>query len=184
MLEHSPARFDVREVLFALIFAAALLQQAMLTPDAFQGAMTDAQVELADQAAGAEGGKRWAKLDELPLDGGGSLMRLAVARAGEFMQAGGAVLLEAAQPFAHRGDGGQEEPRGGFDAALLSAFHQTEAMVVGVFHFPKQVEIAGGGHRPAILAARAARLLPPPPGGQFFPPPRADAFQSRQGDTM
>jgi hypothetical protein len=39
LLEQSPARFDVCKIL-ALIFSAAFFQQAMLTPDTFQGAVT------------------------------------------------------------------------------------------------------------------------------------------------
>jgi hypothetical protein len=49
LLEQSPLRFDVREVLFALIFLPAFFQQTVLPPDAFQGAMGDGQVELANR---------------------------------------------------------------------------------------------------------------------------------------
>ncbi len=40
------------EVLLALIFALAFLQQTVLAPDALQGTMTEGEVELADEAAG------------------------------------------------------------------------------------------------------------------------------------
>ncbi len=49
-----------------------------------------------------------------------------------------------------------------------------EAMVVDVFHFTDQIEIASG-----LYAQRAARLLPSPPGGEFFPTPGTDAVQFR-----
>jgi hypothetical protein len=53
-------------------------------------------------------------------------------------------------------------------------------MVVGVFHFTNQIEIASGAVLATGLYARlASRLLPPLPGGEFFPPPRTDAFQPR-----
>src|SRR5581483_11514048 len=56
LLEQSPAGLDVRQVLFALVFAAAFADEAMYAPDAFQGAVADGQIELADEAARAEGG--------------------------------------------------------------------------------------------------------------------------------
>jgi hypothetical protein len=60
------------------------------------------------------------------------------------------VLLITAQPLAHGGHGGSEEPGGGFDATLLGAFHQTKTMVIGVFHLTNQIEIAGRGHGPGF----------------------------------
>jgi hypothetical protein len=39
LLKQSPLCFEVREVLFAVIFTAALLDQAVGAPDALQGAM-------------------------------------------------------------------------------------------------------------------------------------------------
>jgi hypothetical protein len=65
LLKQGPLRLDVREVLFALIFAAALLDQAMRAPDALQGAMGNGQIEFPDQASGPEGGQGLAQLDEL-----------------------------------------------------------------------------------------------------------------------
>jgi len=47
LLEDAPGGFDVGKVLFALIFATALVQQAVLAPDAFQGAVAEGQIELA-----------------------------------------------------------------------------------------------------------------------------------------
>src|SRR6266478_6491699 len=55
LVEQRPGSFDVREVLLALIFPAAF-QQAVRAPDALKSAMTDGQIELADQWARAEGG--------------------------------------------------------------------------------------------------------------------------------
>lgn len=65
LLEQGPLRFDVREVLLALIFSAAFPQQPMFAPDALERAMADGQAELPDQAARAEGGKSFAEFDEL-----------------------------------------------------------------------------------------------------------------------
>src|ERR1700680_2443292 len=65
------------------------------------------------------------------------------------------MLLETTKPLANGGDGGGEQLRGGFDTALLGAFHQPQAMVVGVVHLTHQIEIpSGGGHRDRILHAR------------------------------
>jgi len=82
--------------------------------------MTDGEVEFADQTARAEGGQSLAQLDQLGFEDGGSSVRLAVAGARLIEQAGRAVLLEAAQPFADRGHGGGEEPRRGFDPRSLA----------------------------------------------------------------
>jgi hypothetical protein len=60
LLAQRPLRFDVREVLLALIVPVTFFQQAMLAPDALQRARTDGQVELADQTARTEGGKSFA----------------------------------------------------------------------------------------------------------------------------
>jgi len=60
LLEQGPLTFDVREILLARIFLLAFFQQAVLAPDALERPVADGQVELADQAAGAERGKRFA----------------------------------------------------------------------------------------------------------------------------
>ena len=49
------------------------LHQAVLAPDAFQSAMADGQIELADQAASAESGQGFAQLDQLASAAGGVL---------------------------------------------------------------------------------------------------------------
>ena len=118
LLKHRPLRFDVGQILFALIFAAAFFHQAVLTPDAFQRAVADGQIELADQAASAEGGQGLTQLDQRRFQSGRCFQRLSMTSAGVLRQAGRAVLLETAPPFADGGHGGGEEPRGGFDAAL------------------------------------------------------------------
>ncbi len=38
LLETEPTGFDVRQVLFALVFSAAFFEQAVLAPDALQSA--------------------------------------------------------------------------------------------------------------------------------------------------
>src|SRR5260221_1793791 len=161
-MKQGQLRFDVREILFALVFFLTLVEQAVLPPDAFEGTMRDGQIELADEAPRAEGWKSFAKLDELARGGRGSFLSLVMTSAGEREQPGRATLLEAAQPFADRGHGGSEEPRGGLDAALFGAFHQPQAMVVSVFHLTHQIEIAGGSrHGAAILSAARRPALPP-----------------------
>jgi len=64
LLEQRPLRFDVREVLLALIFFLSFFQQAVRAPDAFQGAMADGQIELADKAAGTEREQGSAQFDD------------------------------------------------------------------------------------------------------------------------
>ena len=164
MLEQCPLRFNVREVLLALIFAAAFFHQAMLAPDAIERIVADAQIEFADQAVGAEGWQSFAKLEHLSFNMGRSLVGLTVPCPALLAQAGRAVLLEAAQPFANRGHGGGEQPCGGLDADPLGALHQPQAMVVGVFHLTHQIEITGGRSHdlPILLVAR--RPAHPPAG--------------------
>jgi hypothetical protein len=100
LLEQRPGSFDVREVLLALVFAAAFFQQTVFAPDALQSAMADGQIELPDETAGAEGRKGFAEFDELRFCGRRSFLGLLMASAGKCQQAGRAVLLETAQPFA------------------------------------------------------------------------------------
>ncbi|MFZ3277451.1 MAG: hypothetical protein WA182_11170 [Candidatus Sulfotelmatobacter sp.] len=150
LLEKSPLGFDVREVLLALIFSAAFFEQAVLTPDALQGAMADGQIELADEAPGAESGKRFAQLDQLSFGGRRSFLRLVMTNAGKSEQARRAVLLKAPQPLADGGHSGGKETRGGLDAALLGALDEAQTMVVGVFQFTHQIEITGGGSNLSI----------------------------------
>ncbi len=57
LLKDTPSGLDVGEVLFALVFAPALVQQTVLAPDAFQGAMAEREIELANEAARAESGQ-------------------------------------------------------------------------------------------------------------------------------
>src|SRR5689334_5207488 len=158
LLKQGPAGFDVCQVLFSLVFAAALLDQAVHAPDAAQGAVADGEVELADQAASAEGGQSLAQLDQLGFGSRRSFVRLMVTSARLPDEAGRAVLLEAAQPLADGGHSGGKESRRGFDAPLLGAFDQPQAMIVGVwFHFTNQIEVTGR-HGPGILTAKVRRL--------------------------
>jgi len=162
LLEQRPGSFAVREILLTLIFPAAFFQQTVLTPDALESAMADGQIELADQAARAEGGQRFAKLDKLRFGGWRSFLSLVMTSAGECHQAGRAALLKAPQPFADGGHGGSEESRRGLDAALFGALDQPQTMVVGVFHLTHQIEIAGGSsHDATILTAARRPALPP-----------------------
>lgn len=56
------------QVLFALIFAAALVEQGVLPPNAFQGAMAEGEIELADEPAGPESEQLLAQGHHLLLD--------------------------------------------------------------------------------------------------------------------
>ena len=134
LLEQRPLRLDVREVLLALIFPLAFFQQPMFPPDAFQRAMRDWQVELANEPPRAEGVQRFAEFDKLGFGRGRCFLCLMMTSAGERDQPGRTALLKAAQPLADRGHGGSEEPRRWFNPTLLGAFHESQAMVVGVFH--------------------------------------------------
>jgi len=123
LLKQGPGRLDVGQVLFALVFTAAFFDQAVLMPDAFQSVMADGQIELPNQAAGAEGGQGLAQFDQPRFPGQRRLVRLMAACARLSGQAGRPLLLEAAQPLADGGHRGEEEPRGGLDAALFGALH-------------------------------------------------------------
>ena len=174
----------MREVLLALVFAAAFFHQAVLPPDTLPCVMTDAQVEFADQASGAERGQRFAQLDQLRFPRRGRFVGLQMTRARLRQQSARALLLETAQPFANRGHGGGKQSRSGLDTALSSALDQPQTMVVGVFHLTHQIEIAGeSSHDAAIVSV--ARCLALPPARQ--PSPFASSHSSiqlRQGDTM
>src|SRR3990172_9400865 len=115
LLEQPPSGFDGGEVLLALIFSPALFQQAVGSPDALQGAMTERQIELADQATGSEGGELVPEFDHPPFNLRRGFAGLPVRRSRLLEQPRGALLLEAAQPFANRGDGGGEQPGGRLD---------------------------------------------------------------------
>jgi hypothetical protein len=160
LLEEPPGGFDRGQILLALIFPPAFGQEPMGAPDALEGAMAEGQVELADQAASAEGGQGVAQLDDATLDLRRGLVRLVMRGTRTLHQARGALLLVATQPLAHGGHSGSEEPGGGFDAASSGGLDQAQAMVVSVFHFTNQIEV-GGGHGGQILPAARRPALPP-----------------------
>ena len=81
----------------ALAFLASFLEQAVLAPHALKSAVADGKVELADQAARAEGGKSIAQFDQLPLDGRRSFEGLVMTSAEPSAKAGRAIPLEAAR---------------------------------------------------------------------------------------
>src|SRR6266581_6576655 len=164
LLKQGPLRFDVCQILLALVFAATLSDEPVLPPNALQCVVADPQVELTNQAAGAKGGQRFTEFEQLRFAVSGSLVRLAMPGAGPFCQPPWAELLVAAQPLADGGHGGGKEARRGLDAPLLGALHQTQAMVVSVFHFTHQIEIAGGSNHDAVILAAARRPALPPAG--------------------
>ena len=129
----------MREILFSLVFAAALVDQSVRAPDAFQSVMPNGQIEFANEAASAERGKGLAECEQGSLDGRGCLVRLVVSRPRVLGQARRSLLLEAAQPLADRGRGGGKQACGGLDAALPGTFDgkSLQTVVVGVFHFSR-----------------------------------------------
>jgi hypothetical protein len=116
----------------------------MLAPDAFQSAVAEREIELANQAAGPEGKQLLPQSDPLLLDLGAGLVGVMMRSSGEFDQTTRSLLLETAQPFADRERGGLEEASRGLDAPLSSRLDQTQAMIVGVSHLPNQYEVSGG----------------------------------------
>jgi hypothetical protein len=72
------------------------MRSRMLAPEAFQRAVADGQIELADEAARAKTVKRFAQLDELGFEGWRSFLVLMVPGTQAFEQAGRAAQLEAA----------------------------------------------------------------------------------------
>ncbi len=107
--------------------------------------MTERKVELPNKTTSSEGEQLLAECDDLLFDVGGSLAGLAMRGARNFDEAARSLLLITAQPLAHSGNGGLKQAGGGFDAALSSRLHQTQAMIVGVSHLANQDEV-GGGH--------------------------------------
>ncbi len=144
-LKDAPGGLAVGEVLCALILALAFSQPTVLAPDALPGTMAEGEIELADETASAEGKQALAQSDDLRFDVGGSLAGLVMRSAGQFEEAARPLLLIAAQPLAHGGDGGLKKTGGGLEASLSGRLNQTPTMIVGVSHLANQDEV-GGGH--------------------------------------
>src|SRR5258707_2220090 len=174
LLKDAPGGFDVGEVLFALIFALAFFQQTVLAPDAFQGTMAEGEIELANETASAEGEQPLAQSDDLLFDGGGSLAGLVMRSTGKFDQTAQSLLLIAAQPLAHGGDGGLKQAGGRLDTTLPSRLHQTQAMIVVVSHFTPQDEVKGR-HADGIVRPRWAATVG---GGKVEIPPKESTRDS------
>ena len=163
LLEEPPSGLNGGQVLLALIFTTAFFDQAVPVPDAFQGAMGKGQVELADQAARAEGGEFLAQGDHLLLDSTGCLLRLVMRRAGDLPQTVQTLLGEAPQPFAHGRHGGREIAGGPLDAVLAGILHQPQAMVIAIGHITNQVKVPDGRwHSPPIVKRFGGGLALPP----------------------
>ena len=144
LLKDAPSGLDVSQVLLALIFSAAFVQQAVLTPDTLQGTVAEREIELADETASPEGGQLLAQGDPLLLDFWGGFAGLMVGGAGECDEAARPLLLIAAQPFAHGGDRGLEQASRRLNATLARRVYEPQAMVIGVSHFSHQGEVRRG----------------------------------------
>jgi len=70
LLEQGPLRFDVCEVLLALIFFLPWFQQTMFAPDALHGHVAQRKIELTLEARRAEGGQLLTESQDLLLDRG------------------------------------------------------------------------------------------------------------------
>jgi hypothetical protein len=80
LLEEAPSGLDVGQILLTLILAPARRDQVVCVPDAFQGAMAERQLELADETTRAEGGELLAQSGDLLLDFRRSLAGLMMGR--------------------------------------------------------------------------------------------------------
>ena len=90
------------------------------------------------------------------------LVRAVVMSAAALQEAGRPLLLVAAQPLAHGGHGGLEQPGRGLDPVLAGMDYQAQAMVIRVLHLADQIEVGSRtGHGPPILRRRAELALPP-----------------------
>ena len=78
------------------------------------------QIELAAQPLGTEGRQLAAQLEDLLLAFSVDLVGTVMGGAGKFLESVQALGLVAPQPLAHRGQGGLEDSRRSFDAALAS----------------------------------------------------------------
>ena len=68
--------------------------------------MTEGKIDLPNETTSAESKQLLAERDDLRFDGGGSFAGLVMGSAGDFEEAARPLLLIAAQPLAHGGDGG------------------------------------------------------------------------------
>ncbi|HEX5481502.1 MAG TPA: hypothetical protein VFZ08_02625 [Terriglobia bacterium] len=152
LLKGAPGGFDRRQILLALILFAAAVDQAVSVPDPFQSPMAQGEIELTNQAAGAEGVQMAAEFDDLLFDRGRSLMRLMAASAGMLLQTLQALRLETPHPFAHGGHGGGEGTSRRLDAVLTGMSDQAKAIIESVGHLANHIEIRDRStHGPAIL---------------------------------
>lgn len=126
--------------------SAALLDQAVSSPDALRGAMRNRQIEFTDQAAPLEGRQSFAQMDQLRLHSRRCFLRLMMTCPGLFHQAQVAALLITAQPIADGACRGGKQLRDVFDAALFSTLYQSQEMVIGIAQLTYQIKITGGGN--------------------------------------
>src|SRR6266536_68058 len=98
---------------------------------------------FANQTTSAEGGQLLAQGNHLLFEEQRRFAGLMLRGAGTFDQSPRALLLIAAEPLAHGGNGGLEQTRRGFDPPLPCTLDQTQAMIVTVAHFTHQDERSG-----------------------------------------
>jgi len=162
LLAQPPGGFQGRQVLLALILAAAGLDQAVFVPDALDGRMAQGQLPFALQAPGAEGGQLATQGDHPLSQFARDLVRTEVGGAREFFQPREAPRRIAPAPLAHGGHGRAEGPRGSLNAVLTGVRNQAEAIVKGVLHLTNDLEVGDGSrHRTAILHRPLLPWSPP-----------------------
>ena len=191
LLEQAPGGFDGAQVAFHTVFAALGSQQPFLPPDAAQGLVAEGELEVALHSRGAPGRELAFEFHRATPLRRGDAQAGVVGRAAEFPQAGVALGLVAAQPFADGFRGGGKGVGSGLDAVLLGEADHLQAEVVRVVAVTHEMVIWDGTHG-GMLAPAEVLVNPnsvPRPGVPGSAPqlpysrPPEDA-QPPQGDTI
>ena len=146
LLEQAPSGFDGAQVAFHTVFAALGSQQAFEPPDAAEGLLAEGELVIALQARGAPGGELAFQFNRATPLGRGDAQAGMVGSAAEFPEAGVALGLVAAQPFANGLRGGGKGVSGRLDAVLLGEAGHLQAEVVRVVALAHEIVIWDGTH--------------------------------------
>ncbi len=171
LLEQSPSSFERGQVLLALMFSPARMNQIVLPPDAVNGHVAEGEIPFAFQALGSEGGQLATQRHHLRFELTLNLVRTGVGGARAFFESLDALLGMSTHPLADSAQSGVELPSSGLQAVRTGVVNQAKTMVKGFLHFADLVVIGVGAHgRPILLAPRC--LGPPPPRQ---PPPSSSS---------